>query len=315
MIIQTILACLTLVTMFVFPFLPRRFMVYMLRYMWGPLWGLRGTAEGTEIYNKFKKTQANGIIVFSHPTFYDYIPVAHAINDIGSPVISASRVIGPIKHIVKRTNGFLVDRSKGGTAELLSERIMSRKPGDPILCISPTAGYNNDDQTIMTDFKTGAFITLSPVLPVVMYYHGALVWKDQSLFRMIYNRFSGGYVTYHAKVMEPLFAYKNETIEQFKERTRQYMELGVGECKRKVEYDIIHRYNEHDSFLHTLFNWGTGILCMYKLLSEPFLYVMLFTGYYVLYHSSSRYVYQTKIIDDIIWGFLFLWFLSVKFIC
>lgn len=239
-----ILAALFGLSIALIPLLPKCVIPWFICNVLGRLLFLRGTVEGTDIYFKFKNTHDKGIIIFSHPTFYDIVPICHVLQDMPRWVTKIEYIMGPLKAVVKRLGIITVDSKKKGTTAVICDSINKREKGDDLICICP-AGTTSLSQEDIPPYKRGAFLMMTPILPVVMYYSSLTVWDKQTFFQMIYERVNGPILYYHCKVMEPLYPLQDETEKDYTERTRLYVRQGVLQCKDKAsdyvdkESDII----------------------------------------------------------------------------
>jgi hypothetical protein len=189
--------------------------------------GIHGSCAKSDVtkYHAFKRDTAKGVVLFTHSTFFDHMVIMKELNDTPRFVMSAKYICnGIIRWIARKCN--VLEIGGSGNAFVVSAAIDSRKRDDPLLAVSPTAGQSHaTDQEVLMEFKTGAFIVLPEVLPIVIRYTPYEPWlASMQLHDMIKRRLRGDVVHYTMRVLDPIRPLQDETPRQFADRCRELMQ-------------------------------------------------------------------------------------------
>lgn len=232
----------------ILPFLPRRIMAWYITNVIGKLLFLEGTIEGRDKYYTFKNTQTKGIVVFNHSLWLDMLPVCHVLGEMCRGTIKSKYLIGPLKILAQRLNMLLVEEDKTGMSATITKAVSTRCKGEDLICLAPAGTTNCYTQDEVPEFRKGAFWSLPPVLPVIIYYSIDEMWDKQTLFQIILARINGDKMYYHAQVMEPIFPLPFEKVETYVERVRECVRQGIMECKHKARPPISNPLQEIKNF-------------------------------------------------------------------
>ncbi len=175
-------------------------------------------------YNDFKN-KSGGIVIFTHCTLFDQHIIYKELNDVLKIVVREDTCIFPYNLMCKKIGHIMVNKNSKAS-DKIKDFVNERKSGDRMLMIAPSAGYsNNDNQNVLEEFRTGAFLPLTPVLPVVIKYSPYINWKNgQSFLNFLYEILSAEKKLYSFKILDEVQPKENETPETFKERVKLYME-------------------------------------------------------------------------------------------
>ncbi len=243
-IVKTLLFFLS---MFILPCLPKKCLTWFLVHAWGRLLGLNGTIQGRDTYQIFKNQRAQALAVFTHPTFFDMIPICHVAGETLRSVVKSKYIIGPLRCLAGRLNMILVYPTPSGVSQQIATEVKNRQERDDLICMAPTGTTLLTKQDVKPLlYHKGAFGPMAPILPFVMYYSSVTIWDKQSLFGIVLERMCGPTIYYHAMALEPLEPMENETQDQFMERTKTVIENGILHCKRIVEARLpeTHRFSQ-----------------------------------------------------------------------
>lgn len=272
---------------------------YFVNILGKAICGLYGTVSGNQKYNEFKKKETKGIIIFSHPTFYDFVPMIHALGEVPQGVIKSKYMIEPLKIFAKRLKMILVQEKKSGVSETITNIVNNRKQGEDLICIC-LAGTTSKNQDEIPEYKTGAFLTLPPILPIVMYYSDITIWDKQSLFEIVYKRITGPIISYSAIVMDPIYPEKDETIPLYIERVRRKMKEGIAECKSTVpSFRGFKQCFEENKIIMSIFS---GMIFGSLILQGKLFYASIMSLLFILnYFKESR---QYALFTFLIWLYI-----------
>ncbi len=183
--------------------------------------------KNIEKYENFK-SKPEGLIVFHHSTFYDHLTLFKEFGEGFQFIAAEKHCIYPFNVFLKKVGG-IIFRNGSNTAELIKELVKNRKAGQKLLAIAPNAGIsNNENQDKMEDYKMGAFLPMTRILPILIKYDPYLNWKKgQSLLNIIYETFTQKRKLYSIEVLDEVNPLENETPEQYRDRVKNIMEEGM----------------------------------------------------------------------------------------
>lgn len=205
--------------------------------------GVHGVSspEDREKYRKFKQHIDKGVVLFTHPTFFDHIVIMKELNDIPRFVTSSKYMIGSfIKYFARRCNVLQISTQTGSkSSAVISDCISNRKNGEPLLAISPTAGISHTtEQETLAVFRTGAFLQKPAILPIIIKYTPYEPWLSSlTLYDIIMKRLRGRNINYTMKILDVIYPIENETPSDFAQRCRETMEQGMRDTNDKLSYN------------------------------------------------------------------------------
>lgn len=174
--------------------------------------------------NKFYNGVDRGLITFNHPSVFD-IFAYNTIFKIGKTkaVAYGPYFFWPLRILSDYFNPIYTQLNPTGKSNEIQEYILSRKKGEPMLIIAPGLSDRNTDQRKMSIFKNGAFISRVPILPVVVRY--SINVERWPIGKSLLKRFlSFNMVYFKIRVLDPVYPIKDESLEDFKQRVKLYME-------------------------------------------------------------------------------------------
>ncbi len=183
--------------------------------------------ENRRKYQEFKQKQTNGLVIFSHSTCFDHYFIYNTFQETLPGIVSKKHAFFPFNKIFESFGSILFEKGSN-TAQLLKDRVHSRKQNEPLLCIAPAGGFSHPtDQNKLEEYKIGAFLPMSPVLPIIIKTDPYFSWKiGQSLYDFVRevlttNKKNNLYVL---KAIDPIYPKEDETPELFKERVKEIMQ-------------------------------------------------------------------------------------------
>jgi 1-acyl-sn-glycerol-3-phosphate acyltransferase len=191
----------------------------------------RGCATGAddkERLDGFLRSAGPAVVVYNHPTFFDFAVLTAEFGARFRFVAFAHRLLFPASWIAKRMGAVIIRPRSGASLEIVAQ-ILRRRPGEPVVTLSPTAGRSHEDYATsphkLAEFHSGAFLAKAPVLPIIIRYSSTEHWRvGQSFASALWNRLCGGPMLYRVHVLPPMAPMPEEGVAEFKERVRHAME-------------------------------------------------------------------------------------------
>lgn len=259
-----------------------------------------GNIEGLDKYYHFKKENTKGLAVFNHISILDGLLLLKEIGEPISFLVSESILITLCKKFIENSNGIIINKNEK-TTNKITNVATNRKKNEPILFIAPGGnnGMYQQKELKLSEFKTGAFVGLTPVLPVIIKYDSYFIEPVDRMETLIYIITNNKYLNYKIKILDPIYPQENETIESFKDRVYEKMnternKLKIDKLKiDKLKKDKIKKKQEH-IFLFILIN----ILLLLSYLSYtktvhylPIILITIFPSI-ILYLKYTHYIYN-----------------------
>lgn len=265
--------------------------------------------ENLKKYYDFKN-KPGGILIFTHCTLLDQYIVYKELNDVMKIVVREDTCVFPYNIMAKRIGHIMVNKNSKAS-DKIKDFVNERKSGDRMLMIAPSAGYsNNDNQNKLEEFRTGAFLPLTPVLPVIIKYSPYINWKNgQSFLNFLYEILSAEKKLYSFKVLDEVQPKENETPEEFKERVKLYMES---------EMEKINVQNDNQNSIYNFYNGHPLLLISSQLFLIACISAIYFKNYkvaiglFIVYLTSIYYhwkgstkAFYVDIISNLMLGIVF----------
>jgi len=249
--------------------------------------------ENKKKWNDFKNGEG-GIILFTHCTFYDHFILYNEIEDLPKGIGYKKHCVFPFNYIFKKI-GFILFEEKSGVSEIIKNYTNQRKPGDPCIILAPAGGYsNNENQNKLEEFKSGGFLPMKPVLPIIIKFDPYLNWKkEETLFQNLFKTLTyPEKKLYKVKILDPVYPLENDTYETYKERVKQIMEdeMEKLDVKKENKEIIVNNYYLSTSFvlLYHFFFISLSFLFFYLKKYKLFLFILFFyiiSYFYDLYQN------------------------------
>lgn len=191
--------------------------------------GVKGSIASAEDATRFKTfyhSNGPGVIVYNHPTFYDFAVIIKEFGYRFNFVALSKRMIFPMNFVGKRM-GCLMIQPNTKASVVITNHIRNRQKSASILAVAPAAGNIVDscDDTLLPPFRSGAFIAQSPVLPIVIRYCPYEPWDPSiSFYETLKTRLLTGEIRYRVHVLPAMYPNKNEYVQDFMKRVKTAME-------------------------------------------------------------------------------------------
>jgi len=179
--------------------------------------------DGITYLQEALKTKQPFVIVFNHPTFYDPLVLYHTLKT-------------PLRFVARDDNvklfGSLLDKyrlievtERGGATQKILNAIPYTKLFGSI-AIAPAGGTGfEEDASYLPEFKSGAFVPMVPVLPVLIKYSSHEIWKKGvPLTTVFWKRLHAPAINYAVHILPMITPEKSWTPHEFAKKTHQVMQ-------------------------------------------------------------------------------------------
>jgi len=275
---------LFIISVIILPFLPKRIISWWMTNIMESFLFLNGVIEGRDKYLKFKNECAKGVLIFTHPYWFDMFPIIHLLGEVPRGTIKAKYLKFPLNLFANRFKALAVQDQPSGLSAVIKESIENRKPGEELICICPVGTTTSTYQDEVPEYKSkGTFYAMPTIMPIVMYYSFFSVWDKQSLLDMVYERISGDILYYYVKVLDPISPNEDEKMEDYMLRVHDYTQEGLLQCKREFRIkQESESYNKEQYSLEIAY-----VLFIFYFISNIYLIGIL------AYLSISRFIWVT----------------------
>tara|TARA_B110001452_G_C15187722_1_gene412498 strand:- start:23 stop:1030 length:1008 start_codon:yes stop_codon:yes gene_type:complete len=249
-----------------------------------------GNIEGLDKYYHFKKNNTKGLAIFNHISILDGLVLLKEFNEPISFLVSDNIFVSLCKKFIEKSNGIIINKNEK-TTQKITYISTNRKQNDPILFIGPSGGNGMYQQTKLKlpEFKTGAFVGLTPILPVIIKYNSYFIEPVDKIETLIYIITNIKDLNYKIKIMDPIYPRENETVESFK----NYVYEKMNTEKNKLKVDKIQKKEDH-IFLFILIN--ILLLLSYLLYTNTIHYshfiLITIVCCIILYFKNTPYIYD-----------------------
>ena len=185
-----------------------------------------GSIENLDKYYDFKKKHTNGVALFTHTSYLDGLVLATELQEAPTFVCFKKplEVASIMLDIAKKWKCLIIEPNQNNS-KIITKKILERNKNDPLLLIAPTG--NNLDQKNefeLNEFKTGPFISLSPVLPILISYNPHIyVDENSSQIKNFIDIVNIEKLNYKVKILDPIYHEENDTIQTFKNKVYKKM--------------------------------------------------------------------------------------------
>lgn len=230
MILLAIVRLLLMAILLIVGIFAPEFMLSDLAHLLLAIMGIHGscTEDDRARMVEFYHTHDKGVMMFSHPTFYDYIVIVHELKRRFLFIALAQYIFFPINHLYKRYFMHTI-KMKSGASQEIKKLIEARKAGERLLAIAPSGGSCTTDQAKMAPFRSGGFIARAPVLPVVIRYDPYEPWLDNvATHQIVWQRLTNPKpIRYQLRVLDPVYPIDGEPLQEFMDRVKTAMEKNL----------------------------------------------------------------------------------------
>ena len=104
--------------------------------------GVSGSISDSDMqrFLEFYHTNGSGVVMYNHPTFYDFVVLAKTFGHRCRFVAFSHRLTFPA-NVTAWKLGTLNIRPSSGASAAITEAINMRQPSTPIITMSPTGGF------------------------------------------------------------------------------------------------------------------------------------------------------------------------------
>tara|TARA_Y100000741_G_scaffold363875_1_gene353188 strand:- start:1288 stop:2307 length:1020 start_codon:yes stop_codon:yes gene_type:complete len=195
-----------------------------------------GSIENLDKYYDFKKKHNNGVALFTHTSYLDGIILAAELQETPSFVCVKEPLISILYDIAKKWKCLIIEPNQNNS-KIITETILERNKNDPLLLIAPTGtNLEQKNEFELNEFKTGPFISLSPVLPILISYNPHIYVEDNSLqIKNLIDIINIEKLNYKVKILDPIYPDKDDNIDSYKNKVYNIMNSE----REKIEVDNI----------------------------------------------------------------------------
>lgn len=174
------------------------------------------------LYNALQ-TKKPFIVVFNHPTFYEPLVLYNILN-IPLRFVSKHSNLKGAESILKQYKLIYVNETKGTIKQILEAIPNSTIFGTVAIAPAGGSGFEKDP-TFLPEFKTGAFVPMIPVLPVLIRYSHHEIWeKGVPVSSIFWKRISGPRLYYDVSILPMIYPPDNQSPIDFSKTTHQIMQ-------------------------------------------------------------------------------------------
>lgn len=185
--------------------------------------------DGFDLYEKLRASDKKLLIVANHRSIFDHFVLFSAMGDISFLADKNALVFPGVETVVKKLNGILTKKGKGGTTEQIINAVQNRKAGDSILLVYPDRMDEVPYGMEITPFRSGAFVGKFDILPVVIKYKNydidpyCLYSRGQNMFYSFFKKMLGTKCDIDIKILPLQKATNKMSIEQYKDKIYNLM--------------------------------------------------------------------------------------------
>ena len=210
------------------------------------LWLLGLSCESVEGLEKLEK-YPNGVLVYNHPTFYEFIILYRHVHSRCSLKFIAKGDFLPLLVRAPVWNSITLIKPGVSTTTQISNDMKEN-----LVAIAPMGGACGPVQHDLAEFRTGAFVHNRPVLPVLFHYEPYEPWLEKdNLVSVLYNRLCGPTIKYKMKILDPVYVdgdpkeFANKTREIMMKELRK-MDIDFQEAEPELETVLDETFPEND---------------------------------------------------------------------
>jgi len=252
---------------------------------------ISGTCENLNKYYEFKKNKSNGLALFTHTSYLDAIILLKELKEPLSFVCLKEALIMKTYNLAKKWNCLILE-GKNNTNKI-TNNVLNRKHNDSLLFLAPSGaeGMDQKKENELCKFKTGAFVSLSPILPILISY-SPHIYFDSSInkFKYLLSLLNRETLYYKVTILDPIYPLKNDTINSFRDRVYKTM----NEKKKYIIVDTnIEQKSDNKIFISII------ILCLIisyllysKTIKENIVIILVLTISILFCIKNKHYIYK-----------------------
>lgn len=185
--------------------------------------------DGFDLYEKLRASDNKLLIVANHRSIFDHFVLFSALGDISFLAGEDALVFPGIETVIKKLNGIITKKNKGGTTQHIIDSVKNRKAGDSILLIYPDRMDEVPYNMEITPFRTGAFVGKFDILPIVIKYKNfdidpyCLYSRGHNMFYSFFKKMLGTHCDVDIKILPLQKATDKMSIEQYRDKIYNLM--------------------------------------------------------------------------------------------
>lgn len=204
--------------------LPTSYATIISKYFLDVMGVEKHTVLGKEYLDQLRSSGIPFIVAFHHPTFFDHVVLMRELGEFRF-VMKKDFAIPVIRQLATKYDVIMV-HGKGGTTDIIQQKAIDISK--PPIAIAPAGGNVLSDPCQVAPFRSGAFVPLLPIIPVVIRYSPYEYWENgKNLFQTVWTRLQNGVLYYSVQVLPPIIPTKETTISALQEETHQAFQKGL----------------------------------------------------------------------------------------
>jgi hypothetical protein len=184
--------------------------------------------DNINLLNKYIYSDTKFISIYNHTNLIDPFLMFSLFENISVLLNPDIVTYIPFFDIIYKKFNFIYTKN-GETTNKIIKYSKNRKAGENVLCIAPGEGKpsENPDENNITTFKSGAFIAMLPILPIIIKFEDSFVDynfdKGEFLIQAILKIFLKQKHNVKVKVLDLVYPDKDESIDSYKNKVRDIM--------------------------------------------------------------------------------------------
>ena len=184
--------------------------------------------DNINLLNKYIYSDTKFIAIYNHTNLIEPFLLFSLFENLSVVLNQFGVSYMPFFDIIYKRFNFIYTKN-GETTKKIINYSKNRKCGENVLAIAPGEGKpsENPDENNITTFKSGAFVGMLPILPIIIKFDDKFVDynfdKGEYLIQAVLKIFLKQKHNVKVKVIDLVYPNKDESIDSFKNRVRDIM--------------------------------------------------------------------------------------------
>lgn len=183
------------------------------------------------LIDKYIDSNEKFLVVFNHRTAFDVITCLSIFKRNTYLLKTEFPKSIPLSKYVFKYMNLLTVEEKNNTSQKIIDYTNTRKYGQNVLALAPDQCKFPDEiiNDGMGEFKTGAFVGMFPIMPIIIKYNDAYLdfkWENGETFiHSLLKVFLYRNYKIKVRVLDMVYPDENSTIDQYKDKVRNIMSI------------------------------------------------------------------------------------------